>query len=104
MAEESSFLDLYWTSLAVVGAVGVWESRSDFQAGCETRRVLPPASFPPPFFLRPVGREFLSLPSARRLAQLLEEFVFGLLHALRGFGVAAGGSDTLQHGEGESRA
>jgi len=31
-------------SLAVVEAVGMWESRSDFQGGGETRRVLPPPS------------------------------------------------------------
>ena len=80
MAEESSFLDLYGTSLAVVGAVVMWESRSDFQGGCETRRVLQLPSFPPPF---------------RRLPQLLEEFGFGLLHALSGFGIAEGGSDAL---------
>ena len=41
---------------------------------------------------------------SRRQAQLLEEFAFGLLYALSGFGVAAGGGDALQDGEGESRA
>ena len=46
MAEESSFQDLNLkNSLAVVEAVGMWESRSDFQGGCETRRVLQPPSF-----------------------------------------------------------
>jgi hypothetical protein len=80
MAEESSFLDLYGTSLAVVGAVGMWESRSDFQGRCKTRRVLQPPSFPRPF---------------RRLSQALEEFSFGFLHALGGFGVADRGSDAL---------
>jgi len=80
MAEESSFLGLYWTSLAVVGAVEMWESRSDFQGGCETRRVLQRPSFPPPF---------------RRVPQVIKEFVFGLLHALGGFGIAEGRSDAL---------
>src|SRR5208337_3248780 len=79
------FLGLYGTSLAVVGAVGMWEWRSDFQGGCETRRVLQPPSFPPPFRRLPF----------RRLPQLLEEFAFGLLHALGGCGIAEGGSDAL---------
>src|SRR5271167_3067041 len=59
MAEESSFLGLYWTSLAVVGAVEMWESRSDFQGGCETRRVLHSPSFPPPFPSGPRSRDIL---------------------------------------------
>jgi hypothetical protein len=42
MAEESSFQGLNLkNSLAVVEAVGMWESRSDFQGGGETRRVSP---------------------------------------------------------------
>src|ERR1019366_8537324 len=42
MAEESSFQGLNLkNSLAVVEAVGMWKSRSDFQGGCETRRVSP---------------------------------------------------------------
>ena len=45
MAEESSFQGLNLKhSLAVVEAVGMWESRSDFQGGGETRRVLQPPS------------------------------------------------------------
>ena len=87
MAEESSFLELYGTSLAVVGAVAMWESQSDFQGGCETRRVLQAPSFPPPL---------------RRLPQLLKEFGFGLLHALGSFGIADRSSDALENGEGES--
>ena len=86
MAEESSFQGLNLrNSLAVVEAVGMWESRSDFQGGGETRRVLPPPSFPPPasFF-----------PEARR-PQLLEEFALGLLHTLGGFGIAEGRGDAL---------
>ena len=75
-------------SLAAVGAVGMWESRSDFQGGCETRRVLQPPSFPPPF---------------RRLLQLLEEFAFGLLHTLGGFGITESGSNALENGDGERR-
>jgi len=57
-----------------------WESRSDFQGGCETRRVLHAPSFPRPF---------------RRLSQLLEEFGFDFLHALGGFGIAEGCGDAL---------
>ena len=41
---------------------------------------------------------------SRRPPQRVEQFAFGLLHALCGFGVAAGGSDALQNGQGESRA
>ena len=59
----------------------MWESRSDFQGGCETRRVLHAPSFPQPL---------------RRLPQLLEEFDFGLLHALGSFGIADRGSDALE--------
>ena len=86
MAEESSFQGLNLkNSLAVVEAVGMWESRSDFQGGCETRRVSQPPSFPPPasFFFE-----------ARR-PQLLEEFAFGLLHTLGGFGIADRRGDAL---------
>jgi hypothetical protein len=67
----------------------MWESRSDFQGGCETRRVLHLPSFPRPFC---------------RLSQQLEEFAFGLLHALGGFGIADRSSDALENGDGESRA
>src|SRR5674476_1275485 len=82
MAEESSFQGLNSrNSLAVVEAVGMWESRSDFQGGCETRRVSHPPSFPPP--LLPRASFF---PEAGR-PQLLEEFAFGLLHTLGGFEV-----------------
>jgi len=35
---------------------------------------------------------------------LLEQFAFGMLHALGGFGIAAGSGDALQDGEGETRA
>jgi hypothetical protein len=86
---KAPFLILYCTSLAVVGAVEMWEARSDFQGRCETRRVLHLPSFP-----RPFGRP----------PQLLEEFGFGLLHALGGLGIAEGGSDALENGEGESLA
>src|SRR5271165_1229131 len=86
---KAPFWILYGTSLAVVGAVAMWESRSDFQGRCETRRVLHPPSFPPPF---------------RRLPQLLEEFDFGLLHALGGFGIAESRSDALENSDGESWA
>jgi len=87
MAEESSFQGLNLrNSLAVVEAVGMWESRSDFQGGGETRRVSPPPSFPPPFlpFFPEAGRP-----------QLLEEFAFGLLHTLGGFGIADRRGDAL---------
>ena len=67
----------------------MWESRRDFQDRCETRRVLPLSSFPPPF---------------RRLRQVLEEFAFGLLHALGGFGITASGSDATENGDGEALA
>jgi hypothetical protein len=41
VAEESSFQGLNLkNSLAVVEAVGMWESRSDFQGGGETCREL----------------------------------------------------------------
>ena len=81
MAEESSFQGLNLrNSLAVVEAVGMWESRGDFQGGCETRRVLHPPSFPQPL---------------RRLPQLLEEFALGLLHTLGGFGIADRCGDSL---------
>jgi hypothetical protein len=90
VAEESSFQGLNLkNSLAVAGAVGMWESRSDFQGGGETRRVLPPPSFPPPF-LPPASFFF----EARR-PQLLEEFAFGLLHTLGGFGIADCRGDAL---------
>jgi len=90
MAEESSFQGLNLkNSLAVVEAVGMWESRSDFQGGGETRRVLPPPSFPPP--LLPRASFF---PKACR-PQLLEEFAFGLLHTLGGFGIADRRGDAL---------
>jgi hypothetical protein len=39
-----------------------------------------------------------------RLTQLLEEFAFGLLHALGGFGIADRSSDALENGDGESLA
>src|SRR5664279_1367256 len=46
MAEESSFQGLNLkNSLAVVEAVGMWESRGDFQGGGETRRVRPHRHF-----------------------------------------------------------
>ena len=83
------FLILYGTSLAAVGAVEMWQSRSDFQGGCETRRVLHAPSFPRPF---------------RWLSQQLEEFGLGLLHALGGFSIADRSSDALENGEGESLA
>jgi hypothetical protein len=67
----------------------MWQSRSDFQGGCETRRVLHLPSFPRPF---------------RRLPQLLEEFAFGLLHALGSFGIADRSSDALKDGDAESLA
>ena len=90
MAEESSFQGLNLkNSLAVAGAVGMWESRGDFQGGGETRRVLQPPSFPPPF-LPPASFFF----EARR-PQLLEEFAFGLLHTLGGFGIADCRGDAL---------
>ena len=90
MAEESSFHGLNLrNSLAVVEAVGMWESRSDFQGGGETRRVLQPPSFPPPF-LPPA-----SFFSEARRPQLLKEFALGLLHALGGFGIAERGGDAL---------
>ena len=85
-------------SLAVVGAVGMWESRSDFQAGCETRRVLHRPSFPQPSLSR---AEFFS---AAGRPQLLEESAFGLLHALGGFGVADWLRRCVVSGEGESGA
>src|ERR1035438_4990235 len=79
MAEESSFQDLNLkNSLAVVEAVGMWESRSDFQGGCKTRRVLQPPSFPPPLLPRASffgsaqqsdrPRVFIGFPSVRVLA------------------------------------
>ena len=81
VAEEGSFPGLNLkNSLAVAEAVGMWESRSDFQGRCETRRVLHGPSFPPPWRTRP---------------QLLEEFAFGLLHTLGGFGIADRRGDTL---------
>src|ERR1039457_4827140 len=90
MAEESSFQGLNLkNSLAVVGAVGMWQSRSDFQGGCETRRVLHLPSFPQPF---------------RRLSQPLEEFGFGLLPERGSLVVAGRSSDGLENGDGESRA
>jgi len=90
MAEESSFQGLNLrNSLAVVEAVGMWESRSDFQGGGETRRVLQPPSFPPPF-LPPA-----SFFSEARRPQLLEEFALGLLHTLGGFGIADRRGDAL---------
>ena len=90
MAEESSFQGLNLrNSLAVVEAGGMWESRSDFQGGCETRSVSHPPSFPPP--LLPPASFF---PEARR-PQLLEEFALGLLHTLGGFGIAEGRGDAL---------
>jgi hypothetical protein len=67
----------------------MWESRSDFQGGCETRRVLHPPSIPPPFLPR------ASFFSEAGRPQLLEEFAFGLLHALGGFGIADCGGDAL---------
>src|SRR5664279_3822235 len=77
MAEESSFQGLNLkNSLAVVEAVGMWESRSDFQGEGETRRVLPSPSFPPPF---PPRASFFF--EARR-PQLLKEFALGLGHDL----------------------
>src|SRR5664280_1243293 len=54
----------------------MWESRSDFQGGGETRRVLPSPSFPPPF---PPPASFFF--EARR-PQLLKEFALGLGHDL----------------------
>ena len=90
MAEESSFQGLNLkNSLAVVEAVGMWESRSDFQGGCETRRVLPPPSFPPPL----LPRASFFFEAGR--PQLLKEFAFGLLHTLGGFGIADCGGDAL---------
>jgi len=90
MAEESSFQGLNLkNSLAVVEAVGMWESRSDFQGRCETRRVSHLPSFPPP--LLPPASFFFE---ARR-PQLLEEFALGLLHTLGGFGIAEGRGDAL---------
>jgi hypothetical protein len=90
VAEESSFQGLNLkNSLAVVEAVGMWESRSDFQGGCETRRVLHPPSIPPPFLPR------ASFFSEAGRPQLLEEFAFGLLHALGGFGITDCGGDAL---------
>ena len=90
MAEESSFQGLNSrNSRAVVEAVGMWESRSDFQGGGETRRVSQPPSFPPP--LLPRASFF---PEAGR-PQLLAEFAFGLLHALGGFGIADRRGDAL---------
>ena len=90
MAEESSFQGLNLrNSLAVVEAVGMWESRSDFQGRGETRRVSPLPSFPPP--LLPPASFFFE---ARR-PQLLEEFALGLLHTLGGFGIAEGRRDAL---------
>ena len=59
----------------------MWESRSDFQGRCETRRVWHAPSFPQPL---------------RRLPQLLKEFGFGLLHTLGSFGIADRGSDALE--------
>src|ERR1039457_3485425 len=63
MAEESSFQGLNLkNSLAVVEAVGMWESRSDFQGGGETRRVCTHRHFHRPccrelhFFPKPAGR------------------------------------------------
>src|SRR5271166_101646 len=71
MAEESSFLDFVLNELAAVGAVGMWESRSDFQGGCETRRVLHAPSFPPPF--PPPGWElhFFPKPAPRNCSKSL---------------------------------
>ena len=90
MAEESSFQGLNLrNSLAVVGAVGMWKSRSDFQGRGETRRVLQPPSFPPSF-LPPA-----SFFSEARRPQLLEEFALGLLHTLGGFGIADRRGDAL---------
>ena len=98
MAEEGSLLGLYETSLAVVGSVGMGESRSDFQGECETRRVLPSPSFPATI-LPP-----LSWSSQTRGPQPLEQFAFGLLHTLGGFGIAKRCGDALQSGDGEARA
>ena len=89
---KAPFLILYWTSLAVVGAGGMWESRSDFQAGCETRRVLQLASFPLPFSTARLGASFFPQAST---PQLCEEFAFGLLHTLGGFGIAERRGDAL---------
>src|ERR1035441_9032340 len=68
----------------------MWESRSDFQGGGETRRVSPPPSFPPP--LLPRASFFFE---ARR-PQLLKEFALGLLHTLGGFGIADRRGDALR--------
>jgi hypothetical protein len=67
----------------------MWESQSDFQGGCETRRVLHLPSFPQPFCRR---------------SQLLEEFAFGLLPTLSSFGIADRSSDALKDGDAESLA
>ena len=90
MAEESSFQGLNLkNSLTVVEAVGMWESRSDFQGECETRRVLHPPSIPPPL----LPRASFFFEAGR--PQLLEEFALGLLHALGGFGIADRRGDAL---------
>ena len=67
----------------------MWQSGSDFQGGCETRRVLHLPSFPRSF---------------RRLPQLLEEFSFGFLHALGSCGIADRSRDASENGDGESLA
>src|SRR3974377_632518 len=66
----------------------MWESRSDFHGGCETRRVLQLPSLPQPFC---------------GLSQPLEEFGFGLLHALGSFAIADGSSDAVGDGGGGAR-
>ena len=90
MAEESSFQGLNLrNSLAVVEAVRMWESRSDFQGGCETRRVLHPPSFLPPL----LPRASFFFEAGR--PQLLKEFALGLLHTLGGLGIADCGGDAV---------
>ena len=79
----------------------MWESRSDFQGGCETRRVLHSTVISTALSAAQFA-VFSSSPA--RWPQLLEEFAFGLLHALGGFGIADRGGDALQNGDGESRA
>src|SRR6266478_10242038 len=81
--EEAPFRFRFRTNLtAVAGAVGMWKARRCGLRFPRNRKIrgFAFADFPVPSFPRPL----------RRQPQRREELAFRLLHALGGFGVAAG--------------
>lgn len=91
----SSFLNgIGKKRIAAVGAVGMWETRS---LRFPRKKENPDFGFG--IFLLPS----FPLPSFCGAPQLLEELLFGLLHALCGFGVAEGCGYAFQHRQTHSR-